>query len=150
MNENFDKFRPLFIPNKAIMVIGEVNNAEDKPKIFPQEIIPLEEAPKKFTKQVHVRLHTAHVTVQHLEFVRELALAHTGKIPLLLCMIRPGGEVAFVETHDRYWVTPSMELQHAVEAKLGEETYYVKVDTSLPDRQQRRWEKKPSGGNGEE
>jgi hypothetical protein len=61
MNENYDKFRPLLEPNKAILVVGEVNTGEDKPKIFPQEIMPLEDAPKKYTKQVHLRLHTAHL-----------------------------------------------------------------------------------------
>src|SRR4030095_10996619 len=61
MNENYDKFRSLLEVNKAIMVIGEVNTGEDRPKVFPQEIFPLEEAPKKFTKQVHFRLHTAHL-----------------------------------------------------------------------------------------
>jgi hypothetical protein len=39
-------------------------------------------------------------------------------------------------------------MQHAVDARFGEETYYAKVDTSLPERTKRSWEKKP--GNGEE
>ena len=45
MNENYDKYRELLMPNKAILVIGEVNTGDDKPKIFPQEIMPLEDAP---------------------------------------------------------------------------------------------------------
>src|SRR5678815_4200084 len=67
MNENYDKYRELLVPNKAILVIGEVNNGEDKPKIFPQEIVLLEEAPRKFTKQVHLRLHTAHLGPEHIQ-----------------------------------------------------------------------------------
>ena len=69
MNENYDKFRPLLEVNKAILVIGEVNTGEDKPKIFPQEIMPLEDAPKKYTKQVHLRLHTAHLKPEQLNAV---------------------------------------------------------------------------------
>ena len=67
-NENrskSDKYRELFVPNKALLVIGEVNTSEDKPKIFPQEIMPLEDAPKKYTKQVHFRLHTAQDLQRH-------------------------------------------------------------------------------------
>ena len=45
MNENYDKFRPLLEANKALLVTGEVNTGEDKPKMFPQEIMPLEDAP---------------------------------------------------------------------------------------------------------
>jgi DNA polymerase-3 subunit alpha len=150
MNENHDKFRPLLEINKAILVIGEVNVGDEKPKIFPQEIMPLEDAPRKFTKQVHLRLHTAHLQPDNLESIRDLVSAHAGKIPLFLCFMRPSGEVIFVESNDRYFVTPSRKFQEAADALLGEETYYAKVDTSLPERAPRRWERKPESANGEE
>src|SRR6202040_3195817 len=70
MNENYDKYRELLVPGKAILVIGEVNSGDEKPKIFPQEIMPLEDAPRRFTKQVHLRLNTAHVKPEHLESVQ--------------------------------------------------------------------------------
>jgi DNA polymerase-3 subunit alpha len=148
MNENYDKFRPLLVENKAILVIGEVNIGEDRPKIFPQEILPLEDAPKKFTKQVHLRLHTAHLKPEDLENVRELVAANPGKCPLLLCFMRPAGETIFVDTNERFSVTPSLKLQHEADARFGEETYYAKVDMTLPERQQ-RWPRKPES-NGEE
>jgi DNA polymerase-3 subunit alpha len=149
MNENYDKFRLLLEPNKAILVIGEVNTGEDKPKIFPQEIIPLEDAPKKFTKQVHLRLHTAHLKPEDMDGVREMAAAHPGKCPLLLCFMRPGGEVVFVDTNERYSVAPSLKLQHDADTRFGEETYYAKVDMTLPERTQRRWERKPEANSEE-
>src|SRR6266542_3565117 len=62
LNENFARFRDLLLLNNAILVVGEVATGDDNPKIFPQEIMPLEDAPKKYTKQVHLRLHTAHLT----------------------------------------------------------------------------------------
>ncbi|MDB6020686.1 MAG: dnaE [Pedosphaera sp.] len=149
MNENYDKYRPLLILNKAILVVGEVNNGEDKPKIFPQEIMSLEDAPRKYTKQVHFRLHTAHLQPENLESVRELVLAHSGKCPLLFCFQMPGGEAVFVTTHEKFSVAPSLALQQAADERFGNETYYVKVDTALPERTPRRWEKR-GGDNGEE
>jgi DNA polymerase-3 subunit alpha len=149
MNENYDKFRSLLETNKAILVVGEVNTGDDRPKIFPQEIMPLEDAPKKFTKQVHLRLHTAHLKPEDLDAARELAAAHPGKCPLLLCFMRPDGEVVFVDTNERFSVTPSLKLQHEADARFGEETYYAKVDTSLPERQS-RWPRKNGSANGEE
>jgi len=146
MNENYDRYRELLVPNKAILVIGEVNTGDEKPKIFPQEIMPLEDAPKRFTKQVHLRLHTAHLKPEQLESVRELVAAHPGKCPLLLSFMRPEGGVIFMDTNERFSVTPSMELEQAANQLFGEETYYAKVDASLPERQ-RRWERK-NGYNG--
>jgi len=147
MNENYDKFRALLELNKAIMVIGEVNTGEDKPKIFPQEIFPLEDAPKKYTKQVHFRLHTAHLKPESMDAVREVIAAHPGKCPLMFCFRYPTGQTVFVEPHERYAVMPSRELQAAVDGKFGEDTYYVKVDMSLPEKQN-RWGKKADYNNG--
>ena len=145
MND-YDKFRPLLEANKAILVIGEVSTGEDKPKIFPQEIMPLKDAPKKYTKQVHLRLHTAHLQPETLESVRELVAAHPGKCPLLLCFMRPGGGTVFMDTNERFSVTPSLELEHAANKLFGEETYYAKVDTNLPEKARRSWEKKNDSG----
>ena len=149
LNDNYDKYRELLVPGKAIFVVGEVNVGDDKPKIFPQEIMLLEEAPRRFTKQVHLRLHTAHVKPEHLESVRELIAAHPGKCPLFLCFVRPTGELVFVETHERFQVTPSPELQQAADDQFGEETYYAKVDTSLPERAPRRWERRAESNDAE-
>jgi DNA polymerase-3 subunit alpha len=150
MNENYDKYRELLVQNKALLVIGEVNTTEDKPKIFPQEIMPLEDAPRKYTKQVHFRLQMAHLKPEQMEQIRELVAAHPGKCPLFLCFMRPTGGVIFVDTNERYAVTPSLDLHKAVDALLGEDTYYAKVDTSLPERQRRTWERKPQNGSDEE
>ncbi|MDE3067226.1 MAG: DNA polymerase III subunit alpha [Verrucomicrobiota bacterium] len=142
MNDNYERYRGLLKPNQAILVVGEVNTGDERPKIFPQEILPLEQAPNKFTKQVHLRLHTAHVEPEQLEVARELVAAHPGKCPLFLCFVRPGGEVVFVETSERFAVTPSLKLQQEADARFGEDTYYAKVDTSLPERAPRRWERR--------
>jgi DNA polymerase-3 subunit alpha len=148
MNDH-EKFRPLLEANKAILVIGEVNTGEDKPKIFPQEIFPLEDAPKKYTKQVHLRLHTAHLKPDDVESVREIVAAHPGKCPLLLCFMQPGGGTVFMDTNERFAVTPSLKLQHEADARFGEETYYAKVDLTLPERQS-RWPRKTENGNSED
>jgi len=147
INENYDKYRDLLKLGKAIFVIGEVNTGDERPKIFPQEILSLEDAPKRFTKQVHLRLHTAHLKPEQLNSARELVAAHPGKCPLLLCFMRPGGEVVFVDTNERFSVTPSLKLQQEADARFGEETYYAKVDSSLPERTPRHWERK-NGSNG--
>jgi DNA polymerase-3 subunit alpha len=143
MNENYDKYRELLTPGKAILVIGEVNSGDEKPKIFPQEIMALDDAPRRFTKAVHLRLHTAHLQAGHLNSIRDLSAAHAGKCPLFLCFTLPSGEIVYIETHEKFFVAPSRELQQAADELFGEETYYAKVDTALPERARRSWERKP-------
>ncbi len=147
MND-YDKFRPLLEANKAILVIGEVSTGEDRPKIFPQEIMALEDAPKKYTKQVHLRLNTAHLQPEDMARAHQLTSGHAGKCPLFLCFLRPEGTMIFIETHDRFFVTPSIELELAANKMFGEKTYYARIDASLPEKAKRSWEKKPSNGGG--
>ncbi len=149
LNENYDKYHELLTPGQAILVIGEVNAGDEKPKVFPQDILLLADAPARFTKQVHLRLHTAHLKPDDLTSVQELVAAHPGKCPLFLCFVQPGGEVVFMEAHERFGVAPSRALQQAADDRFGEETYYAKVDTSLPERTPRRWERR-ANSNGEE
>jgi DNA polymerase-3 subunit alpha len=149
INENYDRNRELLVQGKAIFVIGEISTGDDRPKIFPHEIMSLDDVPGRFTKQVHVRLHAAHLTPGSIEALREIVAAHPGKCPLMLCFVRTTGEVVFLETHERFGVKPSRQLQETVDKLFGENTYYVKVDTSLPERAARRWERR-SEDNGDE
>jgi len=149
-SDNYDKYIKFLNPNTALLVTGEVNRTDDKPKIFPQEFIRLEDAPAAHTKQVHLRLQTAHLTPADLESTRALLEEHRGKCPLFLCLKWPAGEIVFVEAHDRFWVRPSDALRKAVDEKFGEDTYYAKADMTLPQRTPRQWEKKLGGDNGDD
>ena len=142
MNENFDRNKHLFEAGRTILVIGEVNNAEDKAKIFPVEMMSLEDAPKRYTEQVHVRLQRQELTRERLVEVRDLVEAYPGRCPLFLCLQMPQGSAVFVETHDKFCVAPSMALEAAINELVGDGAYHVRVDRSLPERERRRWEKK--------
>ncbi|RZO57866.1 MAG: DNA polymerase III subunit alpha, partial [Limisphaerales bacterium] len=148
VNENYDKFNHLFEVNKPLMFIGEVNNSEDVPKIFPQEIFPIDEAPKRFTKQVHLRLKVESLQPDSMDGVRELAEAHPGTTPLLLCLRQPGGASVFVEANDNFNVAPSRDFQSAANERFGADTYYAKVDMTLPEPQ-RRFKRREPNGDGE-
>ena len=148
MNENFDKYRALFVANAALLVTAEVNTGEDKPKLFPQEIILLEDAPKKFTKQVQLRLRAEMTDRAKLDNLRVLCEAHNGSVQVLLRLQLADGVMAFLELNDRYFVTPSLPLEQAVNEAFGPDAYFAKADTSLPERALRKWERKGNGGGG--
>jgi DNA polymerase-3 subunit alpha len=149
MNENYDKYRDLFVTNKAVLIVGEVNTGDEKPKIFPQEIIALEDAPRKYTKQVYLRLNEAHLQPQSLDSVHQLVLANPGKCPLFFRFERTVGGFVYIEAHERFFVSPTLALQKAVDDQFGPGTYSAVVDTSLPERAPRRWERKPEMASAE-
>jgi DNA polymerase-3 subunit alpha len=147
LNEAFENHRDLFVAGRVMFVIGEVHAGEDRPKIFLQEMYPLEEVPRRLTKQVHLRLRLADLSSERLRRARDLVAAHAGSCPLFLCLLRADGAAAFVEVNDRYRVHPTVEFQRAVEGEFGEAAYFAKADPTLPERPRRRWEQ--AGGNGD-
>ncbi len=142
MNENFDRNRHLFEEGIAVMVIGEVNNAEDKAKVFPVEMMRLEEAPRRFTEQVHFRLKHGEMSRERLLEIQQFVGQYRGGVPLFLCFQMQDGGHAFVEAHEKYAVSPTMEFEEAANEFLGEGTYHVRVNRTLPERERRRWERK--------
>jgi len=150
MNENFDKFIHLIKPGSVLLIVGEVNNAEDKSKVFPQEIMLLDEAPARYTRQVHLRLNCEEVEPDRLDALKLLTGANLGKCPLFLCFKKPGGQYVYLEAHERFSVQPSRQFQQSVDEMFGREVYYAKVDSSLPERALKKWEKRQeNGGDGE-
>jgi DNA polymerase-3 subunit alpha len=134
LNESYERYRSLLGANRAVLVVAEISAGDERPKLFPQEILALEDAPQRYTQQVHLRLHTAHLTRAKLESARELVQQHPGACPLFLCLVRPTGEAVFIESHERFRVLPSLALQEAADRLFGEATYFDLVDTSLPPR----------------
>ncbi|HAH99266.1 MAG TPA: hypothetical protein DCO70_08005, partial [Verrucomicrobiales bacterium] len=146
MNENYDKFQELLQPNGTVLVIGEANNSENTPKFFPQDIIPLDDAPAKFTKQVHFRLNGSELKPDRMEELFGIATSHPGRCPLYICIRRQDGRLVFLDTSEKYYVRPSEQLRIEMIEMFGSDSYYAKVDASLPDPPKRRWQKKANNG----
>tara|TARA_B110000467_G_scaffold98006_1_gene88643 strand:- start:113 stop:3037 length:2925 start_codon:yes stop_codon:yes gene_type:complete len=142
MNENYDKYQELILSNKTVLVIGEANNNEDTPKIFPQEIIALDDAPAKFTQQVQFRLNGSELGPKKMEELHGLATSHAGRCPLFLCIRQKDGRLVFIDTSEKHFVRPSIKLRDEVNEMLGPDSYYAKVDTTLPEPVKRQWQRK--------
>jgi DNA polymerase III subunit alpha len=113
----------------AVFVCGTVNLREDKPRIFADQIIPLDEVPKRFTKAIHIRLPAETTAETVLTRVQKVLQHHKGDCPVFFCFMYPDGKLVFMETHDRFAVAPSDALVQELENILGEDTVWLKVDT---------------------
>jgi len=137
MNENYDKYIDLLVVNKPVLVVGEVNNAEDKPKVFPQEIMALEDAPRKYTRQVHIRLNTSNVVPEDLNAVRDIVASNPGRCRCFSAFCGRRDMPSFWRPMRSTGSALRKPLQTALNERFGGDTYYAKVDMSLPERAQR-------------
>jgi DNA polymerase-3 subunit alpha len=142
VDDNYDRFRALLQPNAALLIVGEVNNEEGHAKIFPTEVMPLDDAPRKYTEKIHLRIAYEQLSEDKLRQILDLVQRFPGKCELYLCVRFTDHPPLFIQTHDRYYVSPSREFQKAVDDLLGEDTYYARVDTKLPEKVKRVWERK--------
>ena len=150
MND-YDKFRPLLEANKAILVIGEVSTGEDKPKIFPQEIMPLATRRKNTPSRFTLRLHAAHLQPEDWPGSSNSSprIQANARCCCASCA-RAAERFSWTRTSGSASRLP-LELERAANKLFGEETYYAKVDLTLPEKTRRSWEKKNgSNGGGEE
>jgi DNA polymerase-3 subunit alpha len=147
LNDAFEQCRPQFTVGRLVFAVGEVNAGEERPKIFPLELYPLEDVPRRLTRQVHVRIQHPGLQSQTLRDLRALVLAHAGPCPLFLGFLRPNAVPLYIEANERFSVAPSLELQQAIQQLLGPEAYFAKADPTLPERPRRRWENAGSNGD---
>jgi len=141
----------LLKPDAAVFICGTVNRREETPKIVAEQIIPLEDVPKKFTKAVHIRLPAATTSTETLARVQEVLRAHSGQIPVIFCFMYPEGQLVFLEANQHLSVTPSEKFVEEIEAIAGEDTVWLKVDTerlaaATKASTPRSWERR--NGNG--
>jgi DNA polymerase-3 subunit alpha len=112
----------------AVFLSGTINLREDKPKVVADQILPLEEVPKRFTKAVHIRLSAGTVEGTVLPRLQEVLHAHKGSVPVLFCFIYPDGKLVFLEAHEHFSVSPTQQFVNDIEAILGEDSVWLKVD----------------------
>lgn len=137
--ESYEQYQALVLPNAPLLVIGEVRNDEDLPKLFPIEIMPLDNAPLRFTRQVQFRVPKNDLTEENLQCMLAIVQRRRGRCPLFLAVLNEDGSVVFIETHETYAVNPGPALEKEINQLLGPEAYYAKVDDTLPSKRDRSW-----------
>ena len=112
----------------AIFVRGKVDRRDEQAKVIVDEVIPLPDVPRRFTRAVHIRLPAATAQDRELEKIRAILDAHPGQCPVFFCFMYPDGRMVFIETSDQFFVTPNTGFIHEIEAVLGEQSVWLKVD----------------------
>lgn len=113
-------------PDTLIFVKGKVNARDDLPKVLADEIVPLEEVPKRFTRLVSIDLQTAGLDPALLEEIRSILLKHKGKTPVHIAFRDPQGHAAVIEAGDDVRVEAVDDLFLALEKLVGENSVKIK------------------------
>ncbi len=103
-----------------VFVKGKIDARDDVAKLLADEIIPLTEVPKKFTRMIAVNLKTAGLGPEVLREVRRILVKHKGNTPVYLTLQDPKGRMTVLDSGDNLRVAISDVLFEELEHLLGE------------------------------
>lgn len=110
----------------TIFIRGRINSRDDIPKVIAEEVVPLDEVKKRFTRLISIDLHTAGLDPELLQRLKGVLSAHKGKIPVYLSFRDPSGKTAVIQPGDEFRVETTDELFQAIESLIGENTVKIR------------------------
>ncbi len=114
----------LLLPDNPILVKGELYTKDETIKMRASEIIPLNEAQKKLTRKVHLKILVPGLEDETLDRLANTLREYKGECPVVLHLITPQQHEVMVSTGKQFAVTPSEGLISHLEGTLGKEVVY--------------------------
>ncbi len=139
---------PAVAADAMVFVEGSVMRREgEPPRVVAERVIPLERACETLTAEVWVRLRESSVTASMVEEFVSLCQANRGPVPVTLCLICRGGDVAFIQA-DGLAVTCSESLRTGIQRLLGDGCLEFRGDRARPKPRERRPFQRPASEGG--
>jgi DNA polymerase-3 subunit alpha len=127
-SESYAKYGMLLDDDAAILICGEIGVRNNMPQLTANEIYPLADAPKYFAQQVRIHIPVTYAEQGKMEKIKDIVRVHPGTTPLIICLIFPAGEKAFIEAGAGFTVCADESMIKEIEHELGENSVYVTVN----------------------
>ena len=122
----------LIVSDMAVMVPARISFRNDEPGLIASDFIPIDEAPDRLTRAVHIRLTTIGLDETLIEKLAEILGERPGKCDVYLHCVTPEHEDVTVHATSACKVAPTQELCEQVESLLGEDTLWFSGANGLP------------------
>lgn len=118
--ETYRKAQSLIQKDAPIFIKGKVNFRDEVPKVLADEIIPLQEVKKRYTRMISIDLRTTGLDTEILKQIRLILQSHRGNIPVYLRFFSPQGKAVVMHSGEDLKVESSEELFEELEQVVGE------------------------------
>ena len=124
-SDPYEKYQQNIYDDSLVMVMGKINTREtESAKILIDEVITLDEARKRFTKNLCLAFETEQVSESLINELKELLENYKGEIPVFFNVKTPD-KGDFVLRLKSVKVSPSLELVEQLRDKVGRENVWV-------------------------
>ncbi|MBN1479208.1 DNA polymerase III subunit alpha [candidate division KSB1 bacterium] len=121
----YETYRAYIYVDSMVVISGRINAREgSEPKLIVNEVYTLEEARKKFTRNLVLSVETDHVNTNLLDEVRTILDVHRGEIPVYINMKTPGNGTYVLKSRSLK-IKPTLELVEQLRDKIGRQNVWV-------------------------
>jgi DNA polymerase-3 subunit alpha len=113
--------------DQLIYVKGKIDARDDSPKILADEIVPLPEVPKRFTRLVAINLKTTGLAANTLKELRGILTRYKGAVPVYISLLDPKGRRTVIDSGQDLKVETSDALFEELENLLGENSVKIRA-----------------------
>jgi DNA polymerase-3 subunit alpha len=110
----FERFEPLLIPDRMIVVSGRVNQSDDSAKVIADSIVLLGSE----TAEVRLKLHAWQETPEIFDQLKKIFVAYPGRATVYLHLV---DQKRVIKTEKKFWIDPSPQTITRLEKVLGPE-----------------------------
>ncbi len=132
----FEERAGLLVNDMAVMAPARVSVRNDQPGLIAVDVMPIEEAEHKLTREVHVRVHSVGLDKSLMEHLAEILSNRPGKCDVYLHCQTIEQEEVIIHATKACMAAPSPELRRQVEDLLGEDTLWYAGSNGLPHHRQ--------------
>lgn len=123
----FQKVGSLIKDDAIIFVKGRISLREQDPKLIADDIIPLDEVKRRFTKFVSINVRSAGLEKQMLDSIKGVLTGYKGSIPVYITITTSDDHKIDIQACDDLRVQPSDDLIKELEELLGEGTVSLRA-----------------------
>ena len=118
--KTFQNVGGLVKADAIVFIKGRISLREQEPKLIADDIIPLEEVKKRFTKSVSIGIVSAGLEKDALDTIKGILSQYRGSIPVFITITTPDEKRINIQASDDFRVQPSDNLIKDLEELLGE------------------------------
>ncbi|MHC4754047.1 MAG: DNA polymerase III subunit alpha [Planctomycetota bacterium] len=122
--ETLKKFEDYVVEDKIVFVKGKVDCNREKPNIFAEELIGLDEVTEKLAARVRIKLRSEDVTREKVAMIKSICEHHRGKSAVFVAVQTPKGRVS-AAVDRKLCVNPDTDFCKKMKQLVGDENFQL-------------------------
>ncbi len=122
--ETLNRFSERLVEDSVVFVKGKVDRRREKPNIFVEELIALDEATEKLAARVHIRLNAGDVSKEKIAEIKTICEHHRGKSAVYIALNTDKGRVSAVADKSLR-VNPDVDFCKKMKLLVGAENFQL-------------------------